>query len=297
MSKKILCVGSCGFILSNFVRKVIKDKLDYQVCSIDKISSSKDIHNVYSNRNHNFYIGNTLDKHFLKTVFEIEKPDIVIQGSLTNQEEFLLSNVIGTDNLCQVCEEYGSKLYLLSSDIVYGVSEDEELSHKETDSCVIYSKYMTSLISSEDLVQHSGGTVLRLSNAYGPRSKKQIITDLIRFHLKNETPYIWNVGYDFTHVEDVISAILVIIESGKEKIYNVSSSHQFSEKEVYNEIAKLIELKDPIINQNTNSVSTLFRSSDNSKLRALGWKTQHTLQGWLPSVVQWYLNNQWFLKE
>lgn len=297
MSKKILCVGSCGFIFSNFVRKVIKDKLDYQVCSIDKISSSKDIHNVYSNRNHNFYIGNTLDKHFLETVFQIEKPEIVIQGSLTNQEDFLINNIIGTNNLLEICEEFNSSLYLLSSDIIYGVNADEELSHSEDDPPIIYSKYMTSLIASEDLVHHSGGTVLRLSNTYGPRSKNGLIASLIKNHCKDQEPLLWNIGYDFTHVDDVISAIITIIESGKEKIYNISSSHLFSEKEVYNEIAKLIELKNPIINQNTDSASTLFRSSDNSKLRALGWKTQHTLQGWLPSVVQWYLNNQWFLKE
>lgn len=296
MSKKILCVGSCGFILSNFVRKIIKDKLDYQICSIDVISSDEDIYNVYNNKNHNFYIGSTLDKHFLQTVFKIEKPDIVIQGALTNKKDCILNNLIGTDNLLELSKDFNAKLYLLSSDILYGAVADESATCDETKQIVTYNKYMASLLSTENFVSSDGGVVLRLSSVYGPRSKTGIIPHIINSHLNEKKPAICDMGYDITHVDDIISAILLVIEQGKEQLYNISSSHMFTEKEVFEELAKVLKLEEPEFHLNQNSTTTLYRSCDNSKLRSLGWKTKHTFQNWLPSVVQWYLNNQWFIK-
>lgn len=295
MSKKILSIGSCGFILSNFVRKANKEKYGYQICSIDKVSSQKDIHNIYSNKSHNFYIGSTLDKHFLDTVFEIEKPDVVLHGGLEYSGDHLNNNIIGTNNLIQCCNEYNSKLYLLSSDSIYGNNSEDDVSFTEESELKINSIQRISQDTTEKLVLHYGGSVLRLSYVYGPRSRIGLIPSVIK-SIINQGRIVTdkNYVYDFTHVDDVISAIITIIENGKDNVYNITSSHDFSEQEVVDEVLKLIPGEYSLMPINTISS---YHNCSNDKLRSLGWKTEHTLQNWLPKVIQWYINNQWFLKD
>ena len=49
--QKILITGSCGFIFSNFVRKVVYENLPYSICSIDRISNNS-LNNIYWNKSH-----------------------------------------------------------------------------------------------------------------------------------------------------------------------------------------------------------------------------------------------------
>src|SRR5690606_33496419 len=96
--------GTGGFIFSNFIRQAFHTKQNYNFVSIDKIRKNHAIHNMYVNKNHTFYPGDISDAHFVNTIFEFEKPDIVINGaaesfvdsSIENASPFITSNVLGT---------------------------------------------------------------------------------------------------------------------------------------------------------------------------------------------------------
>lgn len=117
--QKILITGTCGFIFSNFVRKLIylsnkdPEKYPYTVVSIDKVNTNM-ANSIYWNKSHTFHIADITDSHIIDTIFQFEKPDIVIHGaaesavddSLSNPNVFITSNVLGTQVIINACLKY-----------------------------------------------------------------------------------------------------------------------------------------------------------------------------------------------
>ena len=81
------------------------------------------------NPNFKFVKGDIADRETVYTLFENEKPDIIVNfaaeshvdRSITNPELFLQTNIIGTSVLLDACRKYGIKRYhQVSTDEVYG---------------------------------------------------------------------------------------------------------------------------------------------------------------------------------
>src|SRR5579885_2072185 len=127
-NKKVLVTGSCGFIFGNFLRKVVYEKQPYQLVSVDRVSSNT-INSMYFNKNHTFHVADLRDQHIIDTIFQFEKPDIVIHGaaetfvdsSLSDPNSFVTSNVLGTQVVINACVKHKvEKLIYVSTDEVYG---------------------------------------------------------------------------------------------------------------------------------------------------------------------------------
>src|ERR1700743_1012471 len=112
---KCLVTGSGGFLMSNFIRRAIFEKKPYDFISVDKVTKSSVLNNIYSNKNHTFYIGDVADSHFINVIFEYEKPDIVLHAaaetfvddSLSEPNKFIHSNVLGTQVLVNASVKWG----------------------------------------------------------------------------------------------------------------------------------------------------------------------------------------------
>src|SRR5271157_1108837 len=110
MSKKILITGSCGFILGNFVRKIVYDQKPYGIVSVDRVTANA-LNSMYWNKNHTIYPADIRDEHIMDVIFQREQPDIVIHGaaetfvdtSLKDPNSFITSNVLGTQVIINVC--------------------------------------------------------------------------------------------------------------------------------------------------------------------------------------------------
>src|SRR5271170_5087017 len=132
-TQKILVTGSCGFILSNFIRKIIYDKHPYEVVSIDRVNSDS-TNSMYWNKNHTFHIADICDQHVIDTIFKFEQPDIVIHGaaqtsvdrSLWEPNAYVTANVLGTQTIINACQDHKVKrLIYISTDGVYGELKNE----------------------------------------------------------------------------------------------------------------------------------------------------------------------------
>src|SRR3972149_10143360 len=181
----ILISGSGGFIFSNFIRKAIYDKMNYNFVSIDKIKKSNALNNVYTNKSHKFYIGDIADEHFVNVVFEVEKPDIVlnaaaesfVDSSIENANPFIHSNVLGTQVLIDACLRWGVKRFVqVSTDEVFGHLTDENApAWREDAHMAPRNPYSASKGAAELLVRAAHETpgltynITRSCNTYGPR--------------------------------------------------------------------------------------------------------------------------------
>lgn len=320
---KILCTGSCGFILGNFVRKAIylsqKSQQDYPftIVSIDKISNH-DMNSYYSNKNHILHIADLTDSHIVDTIFKFEQPDIVVHGaasthvdeSIKNPNVFIKDNVLATQNLLNSSVKYNVKKFVYTStDEVYGqLTSESDQSWTESSPTNPRNTYSASKLSGELLVKAMYEVhklpynITRSSNNYGPRqTADKFIPKIIKCLINNEKIPIYGKGLqirDWTHVYDNCDALIKIIKEGKDnEVYNISANQEFSNIEVVQKICNLMGKSLDSVEFVEDRKGHDFRYSVNcDKLKSLGWKSQIKFVNGIQDTIDFYLNNKWILK-
>lgn len=317
MNKKVLITGTMGFIFSNFIRRAIYEKQPYSFVSIDRVGGNPNA--IYSNKNHTFHVADIRDQHIIDTIFQFERPDIVIHGaaessvdlSLSDPNSFITSNVLGTQVIINSCIKHKvEKLIYISSDEVYGQLENEsDISWTEESPLNPRNPYSSTKACGELLVKAANQShgliynITRSSNNYGPRqTADKLIPRAIKCILNNQNIPIYGQGLqirDWTHVFDNCAAILTILNKGKpNEIYNISANQELTNIEVVQKICnamgdchKLIShIPDPRMGHD-------FRYSVNSsKIRELGWKPSYRFKEGIVDTVEWFKLNQWMLK-
>lgn len=320
MKTKLLITGSNGFIFSNFVRKAVYDKTPYELVSIDRVSKSSLINNIYVNKSHTFYLGDICDEHFMNVVFEYEKPDIVLHGaaesfvdsSLKNPNEFIHSNVLGTQVVINACVKFGvQKLIYISTDECYGaLKSSNDMAWKEDAILNPRNPYSASKASGELLVRAANNSfglpyiITRASNNYGPRQSEKLIPTIIKSITNNQKIPVYGNGMflrEWTYVDDNCDALLSILKSDKiNEIYNISSNQEFSNIEVVQEVCNAMGKGHDLVEHIADPRGTGhdFRYSVNSgKIKGeLGWIPKMKFKDGIALTAQWYQNNMWFLK-
>lgn len=316
--QKVLVTGSGGFILSNFLRRAIFEKKPYEFVSVDKVTKTSVLNNIYSNKNHTFYIGDIADDHFVNVIFEYERPDIVLHGaaetfvdySLIDPNKFIHSNVLGTQVLVNAAVKWGVKNFIYTStDEVYGQLENDSLpAWKENSPLNPRNPYSASKAAGEFVIKAAGSSfglnycITRTCNNYGPRqTSEKFIPKIIKCILEEQKIPVYGQGLqmrDWLHVFDNCAALMKVLESGKGgEVYNVSANQEFTNIEVVNEICNIIGKGHNLISFVKDRPGHDFRYSvDSSKLRGLGWETKYKFKAGLAQTVEWYLTNKFFLK-
>lgn len=314
--KKILITGSCGFIFSNFVRKIIYDKQPYSVVSLDRVNSI-DHNSLYWNKNHTFYIADICDQHILDTIFRFERPDIVIHGaaetstdrSFSDANTFVKANVLGTSNIIEACVEHKvEKLIYISTDGVYGSLSDEGAKPwTEEDLPNPQNLSASSKLAGELLVKTAHKThgliynIVRTSSIYGPYQRTNKLIPMIIKHITdNERIPLYGEGQQirsWTHVFDVNSALVSIIENGQpNQTYNVSADQEVPNIVVAQKICNTLNKGHELIFFNPTPGHDFRRATDSTKLQNLGWKPTYKFKNGIVSTVTWYVTNNWMLK-
>lgn len=321
--KKVLVTGAGGFIFGNFIRRSLFNKSDYNFVTVDYCKGPNVLNNIYANKSNKFYVGDVADRHFLNVVFEVEQPDIVIHAaaesfvdsSIADASSFIHSNVAGTQAVVDTCVKHKvDRLVYVSTDEVYGHLESEgDASWTEESPIAPRNPYSASKAAGELLVQaahHTHGlryNITRSCNNYGPRQQaRNFIPKAIKSVMKQEPMPVYGQGRqvrEWIHVEDNCAAIMTILDYGKvNEIYNISSGHEFTNIEVYNEICNVMKSEYQL--EGYNLVSFVadrpghdFRYSVKAdKLRSLGWKPTWKFKKGLEHCVGWYMNNPWWFK-
>lgn len=309
--KKILCIGSAGFILGNFVRKIIYGhKESYALVSIDNLTNG-DFNTIYTNRYHTFYPADVRDHHILDRIFEKEKPDYVIYAASIEQSDYIYSDEIHPlENVLTACKKYKvEKFIYLSSDTVYDQSNNpREEDYKLVEMKLPFHPYGTRKLLEENMIKAECAentsmtyNILRLGNTYGnwDRSEK-FISKSIRSIL-NEQPIVihgdGSQARDWTYIFDTVSAIMFLLEKGQpNEIYNVGAGQEFSVLEVAHMICSTMNKGFNLLTFDKSKVNNLSRALNTNKLKALGWKSNFKLKDGLGEAVQWYSNNSFLFK-
>lgn len=316
MKKRMLLLGSAGFIGSNFVRKVIYEKHPYELYSVDKIANSSMLNNIYQHKLHEFYIADICDQHIMDKIFEYVNPEIVINmaaessvdKSINDPNVFINSNVLGTQNLVNLSLKYKVEKFLqVSTDECFGaLNSIDEPSWTEDAPLNPRNPYSASKASAELIVKAAGVThglpfiITRSANNYGPRqTPDKLIPRAIKCILEDKPIPIYGDGKqrrEWIHVADNCSAYLKILNQGNiGEIYNISTNEEYSNLEVINTIISIMGKGETVFVK--DRLGHDFRYSINvEKLMKLDWRPVYKFKDGLQKTIEWYTMNSFFLK-
>ena len=315
---KILVTGGAGFIGSCFVRHMLNKHQDYQIINLDALTYCGNLENlkdVENNPNYKFVHGNICDRKLVREL--ISECDCVVNfaaeshvdNSIKHPEIFVETNVQGTLNLLQASKELGIERYLqVSTDEVYGTLGKTGYFY-ETTPLAPNSPYSASKASADLLTRAYYETYklpvlnTRCSNNYGPyQYPEKLIPFFISQLLKGEKVPVYGDGLnvrDWLYVYDHCEAIDVVLHKGKiGEVYNIGGHNEKTNMEITHLILAAMGKDESSIKYVEDRLGHDRRYAiSNDKITSeLGWQPSLTFEEGIKITIDWYLNNQDWIK-
>ncbi|MBM3138132.1 MAG: dTDP-glucose 4,6-dehydratase [Chloroflexi bacterium] len=332
--------GGAGFIGSNFIQKLLACDSDISVINYDSLTYAGNLDNlisIASDPRYSFIQGDIRNIDHLNEVFSRQNVDAVIHfaaeshvdRSIENPSDFVLTNVVGTCNLLNVCLAYWRKLsgiekdnfrFLhISTDEVFGSLTPNDPPFSEDTAYSPNSPYAASKAASDHLVR-SYFTTYRLpviisncSNNYGPYQFPEKLIPLIILNAIEGLPLpLYGDGMqirDWLYVEDHCEVLLSILEKGQPgQSYNIGGNNQPTNLEITRQVCRILDELMPNSQVRPHEQLITFikdrpghdrrYAMDTTKIyNELSWIPKHELSEGLEKTVRWYLDNtEWVEK-
>ena len=332
-TKTLLVTGGAGFIGSHVVRRLVINYPEYLILNIDKLTYAGNLNNlkdIENKSNYKFFQIDITDKKAIDEIFQLHSVDGVIHlaaeshvdRSISNPDEFILTNVVGTLHLLNACKSSwsdfnGKCFYHISTDEVYGSLGDDGLFTEET-SYDPRSPYSASKASSDHIVRAYGHTynlpikISNCSNNYGSFQFPEKLIPLMINNIKNKKALpIYGKGEnvrDWLWVVDHAIAIDLIYHEGViGETYNIGGHNEWKNVDLVHLLCDVMDekLHRPIGDSRKLITYVKDRAGhdmryaiDASKIKnELGWEPSVTFEEGLRSTVDWYLSNEKWLDD
>lgn len=275
---------------------------------------------------------NLFEKHKPDAVVHLAAESHV-DRSITDPNAFINTNVIGTTNLLNICKESwklnpehthgkfpdgprANLFYHISTDEVYGALGDTGFFTENT-AYDPKSPYSASKAASDHLVRAYGNTyglpfiISNCSNNYGPNHFPEKLIPLCISNIINEKPLpIYGDGKytrDWLFVIDHARAIFQIFHEAKTgETYNIGGWNEWQNIDLIKELIKQLDIKLGRPEGYSEKLITFVKDRpghdkryaiDATKLnKDLGWKPSVTFEQGLARTIDWFLENQEWLK-
>ena len=306
---KLLITGGLGFIGSNFILNILKQKPNFEIVNIDAelLGSNHDnLHELKNSKNYHYVKGNITNKTQMENL--ISKSDVVINfaaeshvdRSILDANQFLVSNIRGTYTILEILRKHKKRFIQISTDEVYGSLENG--SAVETTRFSPSNPYAATKASAELLVNSYVNTfdldciITRCTNNYGPRQfyEKLIPKTIFLANQNNKIPLYGNGQNirDWIFVDDQCDAIHKILLDGKSgDSYNISSNNELDNLLIVKTILEIMGKSNDLIEFVDDRPGHDQRYSlDSSKIRhELNWKNKISFEDGLKNTIDWFL--------
>ena len=279
---KVLVTGGAGFIGSHLIEEILKDN---EVYSLDNYSTG-------SEKNH--IKGAVYIKGETKDIDKLIKfiPDIIyhlgeysrVEQSFDDIEKVWSSNKDGIFAVLQFCRKTKAKIVYAGSSTKFG------------DGCLgrTQSPYAWSKASNTELVENYGnwyGVIYEITyfyNVYGGREistgKYATLVAIFKDKYKKGEPLtVVSPGTqlrNFTHIEDIVSGLVIVGEKGKGDNYGIGCSQSFSILEIANMFNTKIEMLPERKGNRMHAELVCERTKD------LGWSEVHSIEEHISDILK-----------
>jgi dTDP-glucose 4,6-dehydratase len=310
---KLLVTGGAGFIGSNYVRYVLRET-DDEVVVYDALTYAGNLstlRDVDDDPRYSFVHGNICDPATLEAA--MAGVDAVVHfaaeshvdRSILSPDEFVRTNCLGTNVLCDVARGVGVERFLhISTDEVYG--SIDEGSFTELDPLGPRSPYSASKAGSDMIALAYHETyglpvvLTRSSNNFGPYQFPEKVVPLFVTNLLDglRVP-LYGDGLnvrDWCFVEDNCTAVDLVLRKGTVgEIYNIGAGNETPNRVLVDKLLALLGKDESSVDYVEDRLGHDRRYSvDIAKITALGWEKQRTLDEALEATVEWYRANEWW---
>ena len=314
---KMLVTGGAGFIGTNFVRRTLATRPEYEITVLDKLTYAGNSSNLTGLDVH-FVQGDVADRELVDKL--VKASDVVVHfaaethvdASLRDPAAFVHSNVVGTFALLAAIRKYDTRLHYISTDEVFGDLElTDPRRFTETSPYNPSSPYSATKAGADHLVRawirsfHIPATLSHCSNNYGPYQHiEKFIPRQITNILTHRTPKLYGTGAqirDWIHVDDHNSAVQLILDNGtigESYIIGADNDH-ITNKQVISLICELMGLSPDAYEHVSDRPGHDQRyAMDSTKLRTeLGWQPHFTdtntgMRTGLAETIAWYTENR-----
>jgi len=311
----IIVTGGAGFIGSNFVHHVYKERPDWHITVLDALTYAGNRLNIagLDPQRVTFVEGNIMDADLVNKL--VSENDAIVHyaaeshndNSLDNPRPFVDTNIIGTYTILEAVRKHGKRLHHISTDEVYGDLElDDPAKFTEDTAYNPSSPYSSTKAGSDLLVRawmRSFGvqaTISNCSNNYGPyQHVEKFIPRQITEILEGRRPKLYGGGKnvrDWVHTEDHSSAVLTILEKGVlGETYLIGANGEKDNKSVVELILTTLGQDSDAYDHVTDRPGHDMRYAiDATKLRTeLNWQPTYTdFETGLTDTIEWYKQNQ-----
>jgi UDP-glucose 4-epimerase len=305
---KYLVTGGSGFIGSHLTAALLNRGDSVVVLDDLSTGSAKNLEGVTSNSNLEIVSGSILDIALVDSL--IAKVDHVLHlaaavgvfNIVNDPLKSLQTNIGGTESVLDACAKHGKPFFLTSSSEIYGKNTNVPLS-EESDRIVgspLKSRWSYSEAKAIDeslaffhYTQNKLPVrIVRLFNTVGPQQIGQygmVVPRFVSAAIRGQDISVYGDGKQtraFCHIDDVIEALLLVIDSPKAigQVYNVGNNFEISIADL---AKKIIEVTDSSSKLEFKSYADAYgpgfedlerRVPDISKVgRDLGWGPKRDL--------------------
>lgn len=299
---RALVTGGAGHIGSTLVDALL-DR-DAQVTVLDDLSSGREenLKEAFL-RGAELVRGNIADAVVVGQLGERFQPDVVfhmaahahIAYSLENPTHDLRINVEGTVNMLEAARKWGASFVFAASCAEYGDPAAGDVTLPLTEEAPLrpISPYGQSKLAAEGYVTlyrvlHGVPTTsLRFGNVYGPRQtplgEAGVVSIFCQRLIEGEQPTMFGTGQqtrDYTYVEDVVEALVAVVDQGATGEYNIGTGHETTVLELVEQLGRIGGREDFTPQMTSGHAGDIPRMSLNSARAAevLGWEARTSLE-------------------
>jgi dTDP-glucose 4,6-dehydratase len=309
----LLVTGAAGFIGSTYVRTLLaSDEPDApRITVLDKLTYAGTLDNLELDHPRLEFVQGDIRDAELVDKLTADADQVVhfaaeshVDRSITGADDFVLTNVVGTQTLLDAALRQGVQTFVhISTDEVYG--SIEQGSWPEEHPLRPSSPYSASKASSDLLAlayHHTHGLdvrVTRCSNNYGPHQFPEKVIPLFVTNLldgKNVPLYGEGLNVrDWLHVEDHCQGVELVRTRGRAgEVYNIGGGTELSNKELTGLLLEACGADWDRVDRVTDRKGHDLRYSvDWTKIRdELGYRPRHDFAAGLADTVAWYRDNR-----
>ena len=322
VNNKVIISGSAGFIGFHLAKKLIN--MGFEVIGVDSLNDAYDVRlknlrlsQLSNNKNYEFHELNLSDPNSISQLQTLNTQAQTfyhmaaragVRQSFLEPYSYVLDNTVATTNVANFCKVTGvSSLILASTSSIYGDSGENLMQENKDERIQPPSVYASTKLSGEILAKtildESDTKVLipRFFTVYGPYGRPDMsILRFIHWIINREEVQVFGNGEQrrsFTYVDDVISALVKVMNHNSSDTFNIGSNNTVSLNRVIEIIEENTNIKSVVVNKERAIKDPDVVKPDLSHIKqTLDWEPTTLIDQGVQKTVEWYLENIELLK-